>query len=309
MKLCPTCGVEKESDQFHKAKSTKDGLNWQCKLCHKARMRAQVERIAAADKVIPDEKLCTGCGEKKPSAAYSRNRVMLDGLSNWCKACDKGKQASLVDQYRKRETIQYPDKLTCSKCGLEKTLGQFSKSKGRRNGVSGWCKECTRIQAALIIAKNRIANADRNPYEDPTKTKTCSSGCGETKPVTEFGRAHITPDGLSHLCKCCALKRSREYANNNRERIMWLVAKSRAKKQRVPFEIELSDIVIPERCPVLGFEWGSDRKIDLPSLDKIIPEKGYVKGNIVVVSMRANRLKNDATPEELRRLADFYGSL
>ena len=90
---------------------------------------------------------------------------------------------------------------------------------------------------------------------------------------------------------------------------MWLVAKSRAKSKNLPFNIELTDIVVPDRCPVFGTEWDFDRKEGTPSLDKIAPSKGYVKGNIVVVSMRANRLKNDATPEELRLLAEFYSKL
>lgn len=43
-----------------------------------------------------------------------------------------------------------------------------------------------------------------------------------------------------------------------------------------------------------------------PSLDKIVPELGYVKGNIVVVSLRANQIKSDATIEELQAVAKFY---
>jgi hypothetical protein len=41
-------------------------------------------------------------------------------------------------------------------------------------------------------------------------------------------------------------------------------------------------------------------------LDRLIPELGYVKGNIAVVSTRANTLKRDATPEELMKVARFY---
>ena len=39
------------------------------------------------------------------------------------------------------------------------------------------------------------------------------------------------------------------------------------------------------------------------------PNKGYVKGNIIVVSMRANRIKTDATFDEIRKVADFYEKL
>ena len=43
--------------------------------------------------------------------------------------------------------------------------------------------------------------------------------------------------------------------------------------------------------------------------DRIDPKKGYVKGNIIVVSMRANRIKTDATVDEIRKVADFYEKL
>jgi hypothetical protein len=43
------------------------------------------------------------------------------------------------------------------------------------------------------------------------------------------------------------------------------------------------------------------------SLDRRNNDLGYVPGNVVVVSLRANQLKNDATVTELRQLADFYG--
>ena len=92
-------------------------------------------------------------------------------------------------------------------------------------------------------------------------------------------------------------------------------ARKRAKKNNIPFNltedylksIYPSDMI----CPVLGFEMsvGLDENgwaDTSPSLDRIIPEKGYVQGNVVVVSMRANTIKRDATSEELRKVADFY---
>lgn len=71
------------------------------------------------------------------------------------------------------------------------------------------------------------------------------------------------------------------------------------------------DISIPEFCPVLGLrlQHGSGKATDAsPSLDRIDNTKGYVQGNVMVVSNRANLLKRDATPDELQRLAAFYAS-
>src|SRR5690606_22407621 len=81
--------------------------------------------------------------------------------------------------------------------------------------------------------------------------------------------------------------------------------KYRAKQKGIPFNITHEDLNIPDVCPVLGIpiekkvELGSGYWPDNPSVDRIIPELGYVKGNVRVISHRANLLKSDATIEEL----------
>lgn len=84
-------------------------------------------------------------------------------------------------------------------------------------------------------------------------------------------------------------------------------AKSRAKIKGVPFDIELSDIVIPDVCPVFNIPlfWGSKLTNNTPTIDRVVPEKGYVKGNCVVISMKANRLKNNASKEELEAILKY----
>lgn len=65
-------------------------------------------------------------------------------------------------------------------------------------------------------------------------------------------------------------------------------------------------------CPVLGIkmEIGEKNKnVNSPSIDKIIPEKGYVPGNVIIVSMKANRIKADATPDEIIKVGKFYKKL
>jgi hypothetical protein len=85
--------------------------------------------------------------------------------------------------------------------------------------------------------------------------------------------------------------------------------KSIAKKKGIEFNLEPDDFTIPEVCPVLGIPitpdaWGLAP--GLPSFDRIDPPKGYVKGNVKIISLRANRLKSDCTdPAELRAVADY----
>lgn len=82
-------------------------------------------------------------------------------------------------------------------------------------------------------------------------------------------------------------------------------AKRRASLDGIPFTITIEDIVIPQRCPVLGIllvTGASANHPALPSLDKFIPALGYVPGNINVISLRANSLKKNATIEEVAHL-------
>lgn len=108
------------------------------------------------------------------------------------------------------------------------------------------------------------------------------------------------------------LKYSKHKYYKNLQRSLFNSAKQRAKRLKVLFDLTLDDIIIPEVCPVFGqpFKWGIEfGKNDYsPSLDRIIPEKGYVKGNVVVISWLANRLKSDATLEQLKQICTYYES-
>ena len=136
-------------------------------------------------------------------------------------------------------------------------------------------------------------------------------------------RANQTPEQIQHR---------RDYANayrlKNKEyfkeaesarrrddpaRQMVYAAKQRAAKRGIEFSIISHDVLpLPSHCPVLGIEldykrgtWGPNS----PSLDRVDNSRGYIPDNIVVVSFRANRLKSDATPDELRKLGEYYGGL
>lgn len=87
--------------------------------------------------------------------------------------------------------------------------------------------------------------------------------------------------------------------------------KRRAQDKNLPFDLTKEDLVVPDVCPALGIPIRHNPKhsFDSISVDRIIPEKGYVKGNIVLVSDLANRIKTNATPEQIRMVADFYKQL
>jgi hypothetical protein len=76
----------------------------------------------------------------------------------------------------------------------------------------------------------------------------------------------------------------------------------------VPFNIEFHDIVWPDNCPILGIPLdysGSGRKENSPTFDQVLAGGGYTKDNVMIISWRANRIKNDGTADEHRLIAEF----
>lgn len=89
----------------------------------------------------------------------------------------------------------------------------------------------------------------------------------------------------------------------NYEWYMWNSIRSRSKRLGLEFNLELSDIVIPVVCPLLGQPLtrlvGEGRSDWNPSVDRVDPKLGYIKGNIEIMSDKANRMKNNASQSEL----------
>lgn len=108
-----------------------------------------------------------------------------------------------------------------------------------------------------------------------------------------------------------------DYKLKNPEKYLFWTAKTRARKRDLEFTIQFEDIVIPKFCPVLGIELvfdpgrlghegrngGGAPSPNAPSVDRIDPTKGYIPGNVRVISWRANSLKKDASRQELIALA------
>lgn len=120
---------------------------------------------------------------------------------------------------------------------------------------------------------------------------------------------HFTKEQMDDMKKASYNAWRRKY---NQENPIWSLLtsiKHRARKNKIPFNLTSDDIEIPDKCPVLGIPlFFSEKKAtdNSPSIDRIIPEKGYVKDNIIVTSWRANKIKTNATIDELIKVAEFY---
>ena len=147
--------------------------------------------------------------------------------------------------------------------------------------------------------------------------------CGEEKSKTEFYKDAKRKDNLQIYCKTCTQVKASVYYKNNRDKektrkrkwvednpvlSVWFRIKERAFRKNIDFNIEVSDLVIPDVCPVLKIklERGKEGKqANSPSVDRIDNTKGYLKGNVQVISDLANSMKRDATPEQLLLFADW----
>ena len=100
---------------------------------------------------------------------------------------------------------------------------------------------------------------------------------------------------------------------NTLEYRIFSTSKARAKKRNLDFNLELDDIFIPDFCPVLNikidkrlFKHSKRRPLDnSATLDRIDSSKGYIKGNIAVISYLANSIKNEGNADEHDAIATF----
>ena len=158
--------------------------------------------------------------------------------------------------------------------------------------------------------------------------RTCKR-CGDNKPLDRFPEIKKSNGKLyhKHICKdCYSLERVQKRQNvevKTREQSLAILdknkawrdslegmknrmittSKHRAKVNNLEHNITVEDIIIPDKCPVFNVEFVPGSRTDgfrwTPSLDRIDSSKGYVKGNIQVISWLANTMKNDANKEEL----------
>lgn len=142
--------------------------------------------------------------------------------------------------------------------------------------------------------------------------KTCSADCRKAK-LNAYSRWYYQENRGE------ALTKQKRYYDKWREDNpgksyygteyrLYYGARDRCRKSGVEFNITVDDITIPVLCPVLKVEMVRGGRY-APSLDRIEPAKGYTPDNIQVMSKLANRMKNDSTPEEQRKFAEWVWTL
>lgn len=87
--------------------------------------------------------------------------------------------------------------------------------------------------------------------------------------------------------------------------------KHNVKQRGKEFNLSFEDLEYPDVCPVLGIpiDWTRPKRGDnSPSADRLYPERGYVKGNVTIMSFKANRMKNNGSLEEHELLVKWLRS-
>lgn len=163
------------------------------------------------------------------------------------------------------------------------------------------------------------------PYADPDKQRECVKLSARRRVARLRGTPEYTERQKGHYESAMAIPGNRVRKNVlRRARIAvlretpegWLAerlahTRNAARRKGIPFDLTVSDFTsIPEVCPIFGislvFEVASgSRAHGVATLDRLDPSKGYVKGNVRIISHHANRLKNNASRPELEAILAY----
>ena len=169
-------------------------------------------------------------------------------------------------------------------------------------------------------------------------TKVCTV-CKQVKKMSAFYKNKATRDGYSCSCKECEKERQKVYCQANKEKVaawkkdyyqqsrgtmahslrrLLYSAKTRANKNNLPFDLTMEWLEgsIVEHCPITlqRIDWAKEQVIDgklspnSPSIDKHIPELGYVQGNCSIMSHRGNVIKSNGTIDEHLRTVQYMAA-
>jgi hypothetical protein len=177
VKVCKKCGIEKSLEEFNKHPETKDGYLNQCKECKREysnerksqRNPEVIQKRELSEKqsklLIVRMRFCVKCEQEKCLKEFHKNPAMKDGYVNECKRCSiESKNRRIVKKnpelIQKRELKEKQSKLFiigmrfCIKCEQEKTLEDFSKRLGMKDGYFSICKSCEYIRQRKWIEDN-----------------------------------------------------------------------------------------------------------------------------------------------------------
>lgn len=221
-------------------------------------------------------RICKSCGEEKCITEFPKNKNGKDGYESTCKPCKKIK----VKERLEKNKLNVQSEKECNTCGRLLPIENYSINNNLKYGRSNRCKECDR-EVWTVYKENNRDRINKEYVE----------------------RYHSDPEFKEHRLKTGKKVREKRKIEHP-EKVILQAAKARAKEKGWDFNIDASDIIFPTHCPILGVELlkpgSSQYMFNSPSIDRIDSSKGYVKGNVRIISLRANTMKNDANLSELK---------
>ena len=186
-------------------------------------------------------------------------------------------------------------------------------------------------QYAVWLTKEYCDNKgskQQKQNKDKAKLEFFSSLPDDLKKCICGGVLSITEAVVGQRCEYCInhekakkiifkfSRKIRKHYDNTSMRIALRQIRAGARVRGIPFSITEEDLDMPEFCPILGVKILYDRSKRLakrskgthnhaPSVDRINSSLGYVKGNVAIVSMKANRIKNEGTIDEHQKVIDY----
>ena len=175
---------------------------------------------------------------------------------------------------------------TCSKCKETKSLEEFHKNGSAKNGHANKCKKCVNDRAAKWRNENRDIKRERD-----------RDYCRRNKELIKM-RLEQRKESNPVIHRAYKLRAS--LRNARRAKVLGDYDFFTPKYLRKWLRTQRC-------CKYCGKEFNMSfvhHHPLIPSLDRFDPAKGYVKENVYLVCWRCNKLKRNADPRELRRLAD-----
>ena len=179
----------------------------------------------------------------------------------------------------------------CKACEQTLTSGNFYKDKSQKDGLRRICKSCTKKVFKIYLDNNRerINETNRKSYYNNKETRRKNQRKYELK-IREAART----DKIIH------------------SKILLKQIKSRSQRNGITCTITYKDIPIPDKCPILDIALKRNREKmaqNSATVDRIIPSRGYIPSNVIVVSLKANAIKQNATPDDILKVGNFYKEL
>jgi len=313
LKFCIKCKLTKPLTKFRKNKTSWDGTLNICQKCdNKSNSVYQKKRVIALEEersLLPDQsdqlKVCLQCRETKPKKDFHKSKKSKDGYDYMCKKCANeyklNWQKNLLKLAAEQRAI-LPDQSevpkVCSQCGKTKLTKEFASDKRTLDGKAGYCQDCSNKYhvgwfAILAHKEKRQKRINEKYYLDEDKQ-------GKTH-IREGLVARNKKVPISSRAK--AMRRTMIY---NADKEGFDFDSSYFTPEKVEEMIETNDICsCCDRIFDKSFHGDGKIREAVPCPDRVDPNLGYVKENVVMICRRCNWIKNDGTADEFLRIVQW----